>query len=126
MVLKRLKGDDIMPKIKEPATVDTGPHSKRRTQEGREDQLIALAYDLVEERLRNGTATSQETTLFLKLGSRKDRLERDILKKKIKVLEEQAEALQATKRLEALYSDAINAARSYMSPSTSGTMYDEE
>ena len=36
--------------------------------ETRENQLISLAYDLVEERLLNGTATSQETTYFLKLA----------------------------------------------------------
>ena len=45
------------------------------TPEARENQLIAKAYDLVEQRLDDGTATSQETTHFLKLGSAKAKLE---------------------------------------------------
>lgn len=114
-----------MPKRKEPEFIDTGPHSKRQTAEGREDQLIALAYDLVEKRLREGTATSQETTQFLKMGSRKDRLEREMLKKKIAVYEAQAEAYAAQKRIEELYTDAINAVRSYGSPASSGGYHDE-
>ena len=39
------------------------------TPEAREQQLISAAYDLVEERILNGTATSQELVHFLKLGS---------------------------------------------------------
>ena len=49
--------------------------------EARENQLISLAYDLVEQRLRDGTATSQETVHFLKLGSTKDRIEKEILER---------------------------------------------
>ena len=45
------------------------------TPEARENQMIALAVDLVEQRLLDGTASSQETTHFLKLGSMKNRLE---------------------------------------------------
>ena len=35
------------------------------TPEARENQMIALAVDLVEQRLLDGTASSQETTHFL-------------------------------------------------------------
>ena len=54
------------------------PRKKRRpalSPEARENQLIALAVDLVEQRLIDGTASSQETTHFLKLGSTKNQLE---------------------------------------------------
>ena len=74
------------------------------TMEARENQLIALAYDLVEQRIRDGTASAAETVHFLKMGSQRDRIERDIMKE--------------PKRLEALYSDAIEAMRSYSGASS--------
>ena len=90
------------------------------TPEARENQLIAMAYDLVEQRLLNGTATSQETTHFLKLGSMKARLEAEKLRKENELLEAKTEALQSAKRVEELYSEALNAMRAY-----SGNMDDE-
>ena len=55
-------------------------HRPATTPEGREKQLIALATDLAEKQLREGTASSQVITHYLKLGSSKDKIERDILK----------------------------------------------
>ena len=56
------------------------------TPEARENQLISYAVDLVEQRLLNGTASSQETTHFLKLGSMKNRLEMQKLEEENKTL----------------------------------------
>jgi hypothetical protein len=84
-----------------------------RTPEARENRLIALAYDLVEQRLIEGTATSQETTHFLRLGSQKERIEREILEKQKELITAKTEALKSAKRVEELYSDAIAAFRSY-------------
>jgi hypothetical protein len=72
-----------------------------------------LAYDLVEKRLREGTATSQETTHFLKMGSVKERLEREKIVEENKLLREKTEALQAAKRMDEMYAQAINAMREY-------------
>lgn len=83
------------------------------TSEGRENQLISLAYDLVEQRLKDGSATSQETTHFLKMGSTKERLEKEIMEKQKALLEAKTEALESAKRIEALYDNAINAMRVY-------------
>lgn len=83
------------------------------TPRAREDQLVALAMDLVEERLRNGTASSQETTHFLKLGSENNRLEREKLEEENKLLRAKTEALQSAKRVEELYADAIKAFGTY-------------
>ena len=47
--------------------------------EARENQMIALAVDLAEEQLRNGTASSQVITHYLKLGSTKEKIEKEIL-----------------------------------------------
>lgn len=81
--------------------------------ESREQILIGLAYDLVEERLLNGTATSQETTHFLKLGSSKELLEREMMKKQNEMLAAKTEALKAQKRVEDLYTEAIAAFKEY-------------
>ena len=55
---------------------------KRRTAmsvEARENQMIALAVDLAEKQLMEGTASSQVITHYLKLGSTKERLEKEMM-----------------------------------------------
>lgn len=84
-----------------------------KTLEARENQLIALAYDVAEERLRNGTATSQEVTHFLKLGSTKDRIEKEILERQKELITAKTEALQAQKRIEEMFSEAMLAFKRY-------------
>ena len=83
------------------------------TPEARENQLIALATDLVEQRLLDGTASSQETTYFLKQGSMKTKLEMEKLKEENALLKAKTENLQSQKRVEELYMEALNAMRSY-------------
>lgn len=89
---------------------------KRRpatTPEARENQLISLAVDLAEKQLLEGTATSQVITHYLKLGSSKERLEQEILKKQEELLEAKTEALKSSKRVEELYANALEAMRHY-------------
>lgn len=86
------------------------------TSAAKESQLIALAYDLVEHRLRNGTATSQETVHFLKMGSAMAKLEKRELEEKIKYLEAKSEAMESAKRIESLYKEAIDSVMTYRSP----------
>lgn len=83
------------------------------TPEARENQLISLAVDLAEEQLRNGTASSQVITHYLKLGSTKERIEKEILEKQKELISAKTEAIQSTKRIEELYTNAITAMRSY-------------
>lgn len=83
------------------------------TPEARENQLISLAVDLVEQRLLDGTASSQETTHFLKLGSMKNRLEMKKLEEENKLLQAKTEALQSAKKQEELFEEAIKAMRRY-------------
>lgn len=83
------------------------------TPEARENQLISLAVDLVEQRLIDGTASSQETTHFLKLGSMKNRLEMEKLEEENRLLKAKTESIQSQKRVEELYAEALNAMRSY-------------
>ena len=81
--------------------------------ESRENQLIALATDLVEQRLLDGTASSQETTYFLKQGSVKTRYEIEKLKEENALLKAKTESIQSQKNIEELYNKAIKALKSY-------------
>lgn len=83
------------------------------TPEARENQLISLAVDLAEKQLSDGTASSQVISHFLKLGSTKERIEKDILMKQKELIEAKTEAIQSAKRVEELYKNALNAMRSY-------------
>ena len=81
--------------------------------EARENQLISLAVDLAEKQLLEGTASSQVITHYLKLGSTKERLEKEILKQQKELIVAKTEALHSSKRIEELYSNALNAMRNY-------------
>lgn len=83
------------------------------TPEARESQLISLATDLAEQQLRDGTASSQVITHYLKLGSPKERLDRAAKEEEIKLLKAKTEAIKASKDNEKLYKDAIAAMRRY-------------
>jgi hypothetical protein len=83
------------------------------TPEARENQMIALAVDLAEKQLINGTASSQVVTHFLKLGSTKEKIEKEILQQQKELMKAKTEAIQSTKRVEELYLEALNAMKKY-------------
>lgn len=81
--------------------------------EARENQLIDRAVDLAEKQLIEGTASAMVITHYLKMGSSKERLERQKLQQEVEHLRAKTESLQSAKRVEELYSDAIAAFRIY-------------
>ena len=83
------------------------------TPEARENQMISLAVDLAERQLQEGTASSQVITHYLKLGSMRERLEREKLEEENKLLKARTEQIQSMKRVEELYEEAIKAMRNY-------------
>ncbi|MBO7450624.1 MAG: hypothetical protein J6U54_09665 [Clostridiales bacterium] len=83
------------------------------TPEARENQLIALAVDLAEQQLLDGTASSQVITHYLKLATEKERTEREILKKQVELLEAKTENLKSAKRMEDLFEQAMEAMKEY-------------
>ena len=83
------------------------------TPEARENQMISLAIDLVERRLLDGSASSQETTHFLKLATTKAKLEKEILEKQKELLAAKTESIKSAKRVEELYSKALKAMQNY-------------
>lgn len=83
------------------------------TPESRENQLISLAVDLAEKQLQEGTASSQVITHYLKLGSTKEKIEKEILMQQKELISAKTEALKSAKRIEELYTNAIKAMRTY-------------
>ncbi len=83
------------------------------TPEARENQLIALAVDCAEEQLRNGTASSQVITHYLKLGSSREQLEKEKIALENELTKAKTEAVASAKRAEELYEAAIIAMRKY-------------
>jgi hypothetical protein len=81
--------------------------------EARENQLISLAIDLVEQRLLDGTASSQETTHFLKLATNKAKLERERFELENELIRAKTQALKDQADMKVLYADAIAAMRRY-------------
>ena len=79
------------------------------TPEARENRMIGLAFDLVEQRLRNGTASSQETTHFLKLASTQAQLEKEKLITENKLLQAKIDNLESQSSSASLYQEALQA-----------------
>lgn len=87
--------------------------SPAKTPEARENQLIAKAVDLAERQLEDGSASAQVLTHYLKLGSSREKLEQARLQLENEFLAVKREALESAQRVEALYSEALNAMRAY-------------
>ena len=81
--------------------------------EARENQMIALAVDLAEKQLRDGTASSQVITHFLKLGTTRAELEKEKLRIENKKTEAQIKSIQSADEMKVLYENAIKAMRTY-------------
>ena len=95
---------------------DGEPVKRRRratTAEARERQLVALAHDKAEEQLRNGTASAQVITHFLKLGTAQANLEREKLRNENELLKARVDSLASQARMEEIYSQALSAMRAY-------------
>lgn len=79
----------------------------------REMQLADAAYDLAEEQIKAGTASSQVITHFLKMGSTRELLEQERMQREVELMEAKREQLASQKRVEELYGEALEAMRSY-------------
>lgn len=83
------------------------------TPEARENQLCSLAVDLAEKQLREGTASSQVITHYLKLASTRERIEREILESQRDLNLAKRKNLQSQEEMKELYADALRAMREY-------------
>ena len=103
-----------MAKVKAASSSGTSPKMRPAlTPEARENQMISLAMDLVQQRLIDGTASSQETTHFLKLASSKATLEKERLEEENKLLRAKTKVMENVEDAKVIYSDVLNAIRKY-------------
>lgn len=106
----------------------SGRTQRRRpglTPSARENQLISDAMDLAEKQIREGTASSQIITHFLKLATTKMELEKEKLRNENELIKAKRESLQASQHSEELYNNAIEAMRRYAGQGESEEEYDE-
>lgn len=89
------------------------PRRVASTPEGRENQLVNLAVDLAERQLREGTASAQVLSHYLKAGSSREYLEKQRIAMDVELMKAKQEQLASMARIEELYSDAIGAMRAY-------------
>lgn len=89
--------------------------SRRRAQspEEREAQLISIAMDRVEERMLNGTASSQEYVHFLRAASTKERYEKEKLSLELELVKAKTENLRMQQKNELMYENALRAFKRY-------------
>lgn len=109
MVSKRIKPEPKKPS-RSPAT----------SPESREHQMVALAVDEAERQMREGTASSQVVTHYLKLGSTREKLEQARLMREVDLLEKKIEGMDSAKKIEELYETALHAMRSYSGDEPAG------
>lgn len=83
------------------------------TPEARENQMISLAMDLAEQRLRDGTASAQEVVHFLKLGASTTKYEKQLDEAQVRLAETKIKAYEQSQKVEELYANAISAMRLY-------------
>ncbi len=107
-------------RAEEPTPLATKKRKAARTPDARENQLISLAYDLAEQRLLNGTASSAEVVQLMKWGSKQSRLEQELNETKIELMKAKKEAIESSKRFEEMFQEAMGAFRRY------NGIYDEE
>lgn len=94
--------------------------------ESREGQLVSLAYDEAEKQLRNGTASSQIISHFLKLGTTLAELQKEKLRKDNLLTEAKVAKIKSEKNSEELYSKALRAFGIYSGRDDSDDDYEED
>lgn len=100
------------------------PNRPATTPEGRENQLISLAVDLAERQLRDGTAPASTVAHFLKMSSSREQLEQERLQHDNLLISAKVEQLRSQKKIEELYSSALDAMRQYSGGPNEG--YDDD
>lgn len=106
-----------MTKVNQSNSKEHRKHAPARTPEGQTNRMIAKAINLAEKQMDAGTASSQVITHYLKLAAtrEKDLIELGILENQKELLSAKTDSLRSAKNMEALYSNAIEAMKSYTS-----------
>ena len=102
-----------MPARRRRSEPEQTPRKPATTPEAREQEVISQAIDLAEQQIKDGNASSQVITHFLKLGSSREQLEQERLEHENELTRVKIEAIESQKRVEELYMEALNAMRNY-------------
>lgn len=84
-----------------------------RTPEAREAQLISLAVDAAEKQLREGTASSQIIVHYLKMGSKREKLEQEQIKVQTEMYAARTKAYASAEEIKELYTSAMEQMKLY-------------
>lgn len=95
------------------------------TPEGRENQMISLAFDLAEKQLVDGSASSQVITHYLKLATTREQIEKEKLELEKQLLKARTDTIESAKRVEELYANALNAMRGYQGDTVEDEEFDD-
>lgn len=93
--------------------VQTTVYLTASTPEGRENELVDMAYNEVARRIANHQATSAELVHFLKMGSEKERLERAKLEAEMELQRAKTVAIEEGRSMEAIAKEAMDAFKRY-------------
>ena len=112
-----MRKDEKEPKVKK--------RPRARTIQSQEDEMISLAMRRAEEKLLDGTASNTLIIHFLKMGSVKEQLEKEMLKEQIELTKAKTEAAKSAKVQEELYREAMEAFKSYNGGADNEEEYEE-
>ena len=93
-------------------------YAPAKTPEARVNQLINMAFNLAEQKLKDGTASSQVITHFLQLATTREELQNEKLRSELRVADAKIKRMESQTTSEELYSKAIAAFRSYSATPT--------
>ena len=96
-----------------PDQLQTTSILRASTPEGRENELIDMAYNEVARRISNHEATSAELVHFLKMGSEKERLERSKIEAEMELQRAKTVAIEEGRSMEAIAKEAMEAFKRY-------------
>lgn len=116
MATRRITGSQ------EPPTPRSRPAT---TPEDREMTLTSLAWDLAEKQLRDGSASSQVISHYLKAGSQRERLEQERLKGENALIQAKIDNMASAKRIEELYENALHSMRAYQGRPVEEDVFDD-
>lgn len=105
---RKTESNDISPDANQ-----TTVYLRATTPEGRENELVDMAYNEVARRIANHEATSAELVHFLKMGSEKERLERSKIEAEMELQRAKTVAIEEGRSMEQIAKEALDAFKRY-------------
>ena len=113
MASKAERAESLPEVVERPVLIGEVVERPALTVEDRQNRMISLATDLAEQQLRDGTASSQVITHYLKLGTQQARLECAKLEYETELVKARTKQIEASAKNEMMYLEAMKAFQSY-------------